>query len=293
MVDDRQTTVAVGDVQHARVNVQPEDVHLGRYLVGRERHLRGEVVHPAVVTARVDPEVVRHQALHPVRQGVVSQHLTVVAQVVDAAVLVAHPAAVLVDMDAERRGARTEPPQHRGRRPRRGRGGRHLTTRHGPGRALPWTAGAYPCAPSPLSSSPPPRSPSRPSETRRSDAARPHRSVRTARRRWSPRRSPRRTCGHRRSPGTAPDTSCSPTVVPAQRTQHTPPQRPGRPLRPSSSASKLVVTTDNDGPGRDPCGRRRLRPTGSPRAIARRTGRPAEIGPLPVFRPWGRSVLAV
>ncbi|WP_157878789.1 hypothetical protein [Streptomyces sp. CT34] len=39
----------------------------------------------------------------------------------DLAVLIAHQAVALRDMEAERGGARTEPPQHRGYRPRRRR----------------------------------------------------------------------------------------------------------------------------------------------------------------------------
>ncbi len=130
VVDDGEPAVAVRDVEHALVDVQPEDVDVGRDVVGGEGQLRGQVVDPAVVTAGVDPEVVRHQALHAVRQAEAGQHLALVVQGVDVAGLIADPAAVVVDMDAERRGARAEPPQHRSHGTCRGRRRGHLTPRH-------------------------------------------------------------------------------------------------------------------------------------------------------------------
>ncbi len=137
VVDDRQPAPAVGDVEDALADVQPEDVDVGCDVIGGERQLRGQVVDRAVVTARVDPEVVRHQALDALGQLIAGQYLAVVAEGEDIAVLVAHPAAVLGDMDPERRGARTEAPQHRRDRRRRGRRRSDLTVRHRPGGTLP------------------------------------------------------------------------------------------------------------------------------------------------------------
>ena len=136
VVDDRQAAVAVRHVQHALADVQPEDVDLRRDVVRRERQLRRQVVHLAVVTPRVDPEVVRHQALDAVGQGVARQYVAAVAEGVDIARLVAHPAAVLVYVDAEGRGSRTEAPQHRRDGAGRGGCGGGLTARHRPCLAL-------------------------------------------------------------------------------------------------------------------------------------------------------------
>ena len=119
------------------MDVQPEDVDVRGDVVGGEGQLRGEVVDRAVVAARVDPEVVGHQALDAVGQLIAREHLTVVAEGVDVAVLVSDPAAVLRDVDPERGGARTEAPQHRCDRAGRRRRGGNLAPRHRTGGALP------------------------------------------------------------------------------------------------------------------------------------------------------------
>ncbi len=146
VVDDGEPSGAVRDVQHALVDVEPEDVHVGGDVVGGEGQFGRQVVDPAVVTARVDPEVVGDQALDAVRELVAGEDLAAVGEGVDVARLIAHPALVLVDVDAESRRAGAEPPQDRGDRAGRGGCGGHLPAGDRAGRAPSLHGGLVPLA---------------------------------------------------------------------------------------------------------------------------------------------------